>query len=117
LEGRFMAGANFMSLDQQGVIGTLIIPGAIGYPIGMGPQAFEHDINDEEFSPVGELRVDTAFQITQQIALEVGWTGLISGGITRASNTVLYQIPTMGIVDQDEEVFIQGLNFGVSVNR
>ena len=117
LEGRFMAGANFMSVDQQGTIGTLIIPGAIGFPIGLMPQAFQHELNDEEFSPVGELRVDTSFQITQAIELEVGWTGLVTGGITRGSNTVIYRVPTLGIMDQEEEVFIHGLNFGVAVNR
>ena len=117
VEGRFLAGANFLSVEQNGELGTRMIPGAPNYPYFMGPTTFLHKLNDEKFSPVGELRVETSFYLTKGVALQVGWTGLAAGEVARASNMVLYQVPTMGIVNRDQDIFSQGVNFGVEINR
>ncbi len=43
--------------------------------------------------------------------------GLAAGEIIRASNTVIYQLPTMGIRNVDQDLFSQCVNFGVEINR
>ncbi len=117
VEGRFMAGANFLSIEQNGVFGTEVLAGAPDNPFFMGPTTFANKLTREKFTPVGELRVETAFNLTRAIALQVGWTGLVAGNVARASDTILYRVPSLGIINHDEDIFTQGVNFGVEINR
>ncbi len=117
IEGRFLAGANFVSINQDGVLGNLIVPGQVDNPFAMGPTTFVNKLTTEKFAPVGELRVETALQLTRAVSIQVGWNGLVTGNVAKASNTILYQLPTMGIVDREEDLFLQGLSFGVEINR
>ena len=117
VEGRFLAGANFVSATQDGVLGSRIVPGAPNNPYFMGPTSFQNKLNTDKFSPVGELRVESSFYLSRCIALQVGWTGMAAGEIARPSNMVLYQVPTMGILNRDQDIFAQGVNFGIEINR
>lgn len=117
LEGRGLFAANFLSIRQNGEIGSLVEPGLPLQPNGLGPTRSFHVLNDEEFSPVGEFRAEAALQLTRDVALNVGWTGLFVGGLSRASNSVNYSLPDYGIVKNKEEAIIQGITFGLEVNR
>jgi hypothetical protein len=117
VEGRFLAGANFVSVTQNGELGTRIVPGAPNNPYFMGPTTFLNKLNTDKFSPVGELKVESSFYLTRAVALQVGWTGLVAGEIARPSNMVRYEVPTMGIINRDQDIFAQGLSFGVEINR
>ena len=117
MQGRFLAGANFSSLKLNGILGSEIVPGQPNNPAFMGPSLFVRGVNDNFFSPVGELRVDTSFQLAKSVSLQVGWTGVVIDNVTRASNTIDYRLPTLELSPSEEEVFINGLNFGVVVNR
>jgi hypothetical protein len=81
--------------------------------------AVNHTQHSTQFSPIGELRLNLSYQIFRNIQATVGWTGLVMGGIARSTNTVSYSLPNMGILNTGnrQEVFIQGLNFGISINR
>ncbi len=83
----------------------------------MAPTSFFHILNDEKFSPVGELRAEASLLVTKSIALKVGWNGTVIGGLSRASNTIRYRLPNMGIVDHNDEAFAQGVNFGFEICR
>ena len=122
--GRFMAGANFTSIRQDGYIGNHLSRSGLffgattpGLPTSLGGNAFFHRFSDEFFSPTGELRVEVAAQLTKYVSFRGGWTGLVAGNITRASNTVRYAIPDLGIVHSNEEVFSSMASLGIEINR
>lgn len=97
----------------QGTVGSVI-------PSFMYPMATKHSVNATTFSPIGELRVNVALQVTSNVGLKVGYTGMIVGNVTRASNRVSYDGDDLiGITDGGEHqlFFANGLNFGVEINR
>jgi hypothetical protein len=83
------------------------------------PAAVNNTYHSTQFSPIGELRLNMTYQIFRNVQATVGWTGLVMGGIARSTNTVNYSLPAMGILNTGnrQEVFIQGLNFGININH
>jgi hypothetical protein len=82
-------------------------------------QGFHSTYHATTFSPIGELRVNATYQIFRNVQATVGWTGLVMGGIARSINMVNYNIPGMGIITNHNQqaVFINGINFGLTWNR
>ena len=122
-EGRFLAGYNSQSSVQFGQFGSeLDPPGGIGEPLALGPTGFFNRLNQNEFSPVVELRVGLDWQITRSVSLGAGWTGIWMDGIARASNMFNYEFgtsSTMGILGENnrQDVFMNGANFRIVINR
>ncbi|HWB08974.1 MAG TPA: BBP7 family outer membrane beta-barrel protein [Pirellulales bacterium] len=81
--------------------------------------AVHHTQHSTQFSPIGELRLNMTYQIFRNVQATVGWTGLVMGGIARSSSTVSYTLPDMGILNSGNRqvLFVQGLNFGININR
>ncbi len=124
ISGRFMAGANFMSARQIGVIGDhLTTSGASnagltpGLPIGFGGDEFVNTLRTQRFSPTGEIRVQGMFNITRAIKIQAAWEGTVVGGITRGANTNEWTLPSMGLLNRSEDIFMHGVSFGFLVNR
>lgn len=118
-EGRFLAGFNFQDLKQQGELASNLIPGGRDVPLTFGPTSFVHSLDENEWSPSVELRLQASYQLTRAIAIRVGWTGMWIDGIARASSLVNYTLPTMGLIPNQgtQDVFIQGVNAGIEINR
>lgn len=121
-EGRLFAGYNTMSAHQDGMLGSELDPSLqkIGYPVAMGPSSFSKDSHQNEWSPCIELRAGLDFQWTKNVKLGVGWTGIWIDNVARASNMVDYtlgQSSYMGILENTQDVFMNGVNFSVSINR
>jgi hypothetical protein len=131
--GRFMAGTNFQSIQQQvhletppqppGNIGATVDPrelGARNYNTFLifTPRTVTHTQHQNEFSPLVEVRANVGYQITKALVAQVGWTGLWVDNVARPSSMVQYQLPAMGIgEDNRQSVFLQGLNLGIELNR
>jgi len=117
-EARFLAGYNIRNLSQDGGIGGGTVAGAHNSPLFLNPTTFRSGRQDQQFSPVGELRVSTTFNLTKSMALKVGWTGTFIGNIARASSSVRYNLPNMGLLaDDHQNIFANGVNFGFVINR
>lgn len=128
-QGRYFAGFNFQNVLQrgslgvghQGVIDPFIGPRYVGNNINVAQAGltFTNSTHENEFSNVVELRAQASYQITQAFSLNVGWTGIYMDGIARSSNMVAYQLPTMGILeDENRQIFItHGLTAGFQFNR
>jgi len=138
-EGRFFAGFNSQSIRQSGVIGTSLDAGVPFFqdatatppptaeqypyvPLLRQPLGFNHSAHLNEFSPGAELRAELKFQLTRAVFVKAGWTGTWMAGIARASNIVDYTISERSILGIDaganrEDLFVQGVNIGVTVNR
>ena len=131
IEGRFLAGANFQNMHQKTSLGTNLI----GNPTFVSAVAnvftgsnislfhgFGTDThsNATTFSPVGEIRFQTSCQVASSVALKVGYTGLVVGNVTRASNRIDYTGPNLISIapgGTHQLFFANGINFGVEINR
>jgi hypothetical protein len=111
---RFMFGYNVADWDQNGLMGEELIPGAINRPLYARPTAFADGLQENEFSPVAELRVQASYHVWKGAALKAGYTGSYVGNIRRAAPSVRYALPDMGYVDTGGEDFlINGFDLGV----
>ncbi len=123
LEARFLAAANFQNIHMKTNLGdqtrlSQIVNANIFTSFrGLGSETLRYFTT---FAPMGELRVNVAWQATRNVGLKVGYTGMVMGGISRASNTIDYDsVNLIGITDgnHNQIFFVNGLNFGVEINR
>ncbi|HEY3393083.1 MAG TPA: BBP7 family outer membrane beta-barrel protein, partial [Lacipirellulaceae bacterium] len=113
-DGRFMFGYNTADWDQIGLIGERLIPGALNAPLFGRPTAFAHGVQERDFSPIAELRLQAAYQLTTSLALKAGYTGSFVGNIRRAAPSVRYSLPDMGFVDTGgQDLLINGFDLGI----
>ena len=113
LDGRFMFGYNVTNQSQDGAIGEDLNPGAVNSLIFAQPHAVNYGRQQQNFSPLAEIRADCSYQITNSIAAKLGYTGIFVDNITRASQTVNWYIPDLGITHGGEQnVFINGVDVG-----
>ncbi len=118
-EVRAFAGCNFQNFDIFGRLGNGLLPGNQNQPLDLGDTAFHDSDNTTELSLGGELRFALNYQVTQAIQLQAGWTGMYFSGLARAANSIDYRIPDMQVTtrNNDQDVFVQGVTFGVELNR
>jgi hypothetical protein len=113
-DARFMAGYNIANWQQNGIMGESSIPGAFNRLLYMRPTTLNKGLQEQEFAPVGELRVGASYHIWSGFAFNIGYTGSVIGGIKRAATSVKYALPEMGYVDNGtQQMLINGLDFGV----
>jgi len=114
VNARFMFGYNTQDWSQNGIVGEGLVPGALNSLLYGRPTAFNHGEQEREFSPVAELRIETAYKLTQSFALTAGYTGMFVGNIRRAATSVEYTLPYMGYKNAGTQNFLSnGFNFGV----
>lgn len=118
VEGRFLAAVNIQNADLTGTLGENAVAAGLNSPLNFSTTSFRHNTRQIDFSPVAELRVETSYQITKSFAATVGYTAVYAGNITRASKSIEYRLPDMGLVqDGRDDLFTNGVNFGVEFNR
>lgn len=115
-QGRLMLGYNIQDMDQIANIGSDLLPGAQTDPIFADPTVSSAGRRDDEFSPLGELRVEASYQMTSAISLRLGYTAMFVDNIRRAATQVNYSLPNMGFRDGGtQDIFINGGNIGFDV--
>jgi hypothetical protein len=116
VDSRFVFGYNVQNQSQYGAIGEDLNPGGVNSPIYAQPHAVSYARQQNNFSPTVELRAEASYQITRALAARVGYTGIFVDNITRASQTVNWYIPDLGIKrGGEQEIYINGLDFGFDV--
>jgi len=123
-EGRFLGAANFQNITQKTLLGSMAtinkaaIDANVTIPfIGIGTNSHQ---SATAFSPVGELRFQTVFQLAANVGIKIGYTGLVVGNVARASSRVDYNnVNLIGILPgaAHEIFFANGLNMGIEFNR
>ncbi len=133
-EGRFTAAVNFQQACIEGHYGARDpndfrlegLPTSQSIPVrvvaslpSFEPHSFTNSRSDETFAPIGELRLNSHYQLTKVFALKMGYTGIIAGGMGRASRRIDYTLPDITIRgDRKSEAFISnGFDFGFEMNR
>ena len=91
-EGRFTAGINAQSVDQDGILasGLVASQNVAPQPLLMGATGFNNSTHWVEFSPIIELRVEAHMQLTNIIAVKAGYTGIFINNVVRAADMVNY---------------------------
>lgn len=133
VDGRCLFGYNIVDLGHRGfygldtelvnddgtVIATLpgMIPGGLNNLVSAQPTTYDYGRRDNEFSPVIELRADLSYQMTRSVAARLGYTAIFIDNLSRASQVTDYSLPNMGLLQGGEQdIFINGANFGFDVN-
>ncbi len=114
--GRCLFGYNIQNFEQTDSLGQDLIPGQFNRPLFFPPTYSVHGKQENFFSPVAEMRVQASYQLTTAIALRLGYTAIFVDNISRAAAQVRYELPRMGFRDDQagkQEIFINGVNFGV----
>lgn len=113
-DARVLLGYNIANWNQEGLMGEELIPGALNRPLFARPTAFAHGLREQEFSPVGELRVKAKYKLTQAFSVNFGYTGSAMANIRRAAPSVKYYLPDMGYVDAGTQTILtNGFDMGV----
>jgi hypothetical protein len=110
----FLFGYNTQNWSQENGIGAELVPGALNRLLYAQPTYSQHGLTRDDFSPVGELRLEAAYYLTQAFALKAGYTGMYVGNIRRASTSVRYYLPDMGYRDSGtQELISNGVDLGI----
>lgn len=113
-DARFMFGYNVANWNQVGLMGEELIPGALNRTLYGRPTAFAHGLREQEFSPVGELRVHASYHFTQSFAFNIGYTGSVMSNIYRAAPSVRYYLPDFGYADNGTQTMLSnGVDVGL----
>ncbi len=111
---QFASGASLLNQIQQASSTGAGVAGGTLFPNSGNANKF-----DTKFAPVGELRFQTVYQVTRSVGLKIGYTFIGVNGVNRASNHTDYTAPVFGLLSPGgrDSLFVNGLNFGVEVNR
>ena len=113
---RFMFGYNVQDWDMVAGVGEELIPGALNRPLFAQPTWVARGLQQEDFSPVGELRLQTSYYLTQSVALNLGYTGMFVGNIRRAAPTVQYSLPEPGYREAGtQDLIVNGVDMGIEI--
>jgi Putative beta barrel porin-7 (BBP7) len=110
----FLFGYNTQNWHQENGIGADLVPGATNRLLYGQPTYSTHGLQKRDFSPVAELRLESAYYLTQAVALKVGYTGMYVGNVRRAATSVKYFLPDMGFRDSGTQNLItNGVDVGI----
>lgn len=120
-EGRGFLGGNFQHVVQTGQMGDpgLGNNGAGGAVNMQSPSAFSRRVNQTEFAPGAEMRLDARYQIFRSLFVNVGYSGLYVQNVARGAEMTDYRLPVLGLLEGNNKssLFVHGINVGVVYNR
>jgi Putative beta barrel porin-7 (BBP7) len=111
---RFTFGYNIEDWSQSNGIGEELIPGATNRLLYAQPTFTHHTLTMDDFSPLGELRLEAAYYLTQSFSLKLGYNGMAIANVKRAATSVQYALPDMGYRDSGTQtLLVNGATFGI----
>lgn len=114
LDGRFVFGYNVQDINLDTNMGEDLVPGGVNSPIGAWPTTTSQSRQDNNFSPMAELRAEGSYQLTSALAIKLGYTAMFIDNITRGSQVVHYRLPDFGIRrGGNQEIFASGVDVGI----
>lgn len=113
-DGRFMLAYNIQDNSLRGGFGELAAPGALNRSLIAQPTYSAYGRQDNDLSPLVEIRANVRYQLSTALALRAGFTGIFVDNVTRASQLVEYRAPEYGLNPGGKQaIFMSGLNFGI----
>lgn len=117
VEARGTAGYNIVDVDQNGIFGEEAIPGALNRSATARTTTSVDGFRFDEFSPLGELRVQLQYRLAESISLQAGYTAKYVGNIHRGGVSTAWNAPDFGVHDLTSDLFVNGLNLGVELRH
>lgn len=113
-QSQFASGASLINSAEQAALTGQGTAGGTLFPNAGNASGYAN-----KFAPLGEIRLQTVYQVTRAVGLKIGYTFIGVNGINRASNEVNWTAPIFGILNPQgrDNLFVNGLSFGVEVNR
>jgi hypothetical protein len=106
LRATALAGVNLSDVQQRGVMGRGLVPGALNQPLYARTTEFRHTEQYNEFSPCGELRAEARYRITDKVTFALAYSNLAIGNVFLSDGRVEFRLPTFGIVDPGEQHYV-----------
>ena len=114
-DARALVAVNVQNWEQDASIGEDLIPSQHNHPLYFSPTVSHHGKRKYDFSPMGELRLNSNYQLSKGVTLNFGYNGLFAYGVRRAATHVHYSLPNMGFVEgKRESIVMSGINLGVT---
>ena len=120
-EGRFLASANMQDTKLHGVLASNGATNNTGQnsPLRLDPLAFNHTLNNNQWAPLGELRLQAIYAVSPCLSVRIGYTGFVADGISRASQKVEYVMPRFGLnnTGSNETIVFNSFTLGLELKR
>lgn len=116
-EARGTAGYNIVDVDQYGIFGEELVPGALNRPVVARTTTSQDGERFNEFSPLGEIRAQVQYRIAESISLQAGYTAKYVGNIHRGSTATAWNAPDFGVRNETGDLFTNGLNIGIELRH
>ena len=117
-DARALMAVNVQNWEQDASIGEDLVPSSNNHPLYFSPTVSHHGKRKYEFAPMGELKINSNYQLAKGVSLNLGYNGVFAYGVRRAATHVHYRLPNMGFVDgKRETILISGLNMGLTFSH
>lgn len=112
-QGRAFAAYNLADISQTNLFGGELVPGGANRLLFGRPTATAFGQQQEEISPLVELRLNSRYNLTNALSLNLGYTLTFIDNLHRSSLATEFTAPTFGIGDGRSNLFVNGLSFGL----
>ena len=113
LQSSILLGFNSGQIDESSRVGTNSVPGALNRLLYMTPTYSSRTDERQLFTPVGELRAQSRFQLTDALSLRTTWSSLVVGNLLNQNGEVHFALPDTTIVVENDNMLIHQLYCGV----
>jgi hypothetical protein len=114
LQSSILLGFNSGQVDRSSGVGTdHIIPGALNRLLYMTATYSSHTDERQMFTPVGELRAQSRFRLTDALSLRTTWSSLVVGNLLNENGEVHWALPDTTIVVENDNMLIHQLYCGL----
>jgi len=117
-EGIFLLGYNRIDGSQTGRLGEVIFPSQLNRPLYNQPTRFSNQQDNEDFSPIGEVRASASYQLTETLRVRVGYSAFYVGNMQYAQDAVVWRLPDLGIsTSPDQDWLTETLYANIELRR
>ena len=113
LQSSILLGFNSGQVDQSSRLGTDSVPGALNRLLYMRATYSSHTDERQMFTPVGELRAQSRFRLTDALSLRTTWSSLVVGNLLNQNGEVHFALPDTTFVVENDNLLIHQLYCGV----
>jgi hypothetical protein len=113
MQSTLLLGFNSGQVDESSAQGQNQIPGALNRLLYMSPRYTSHTDERQMFTPVGELRAQSRFRLTDALSLRTTWSSLVVGNLLNETGEVHWALPDTSIVVESDNMLIHQIYCGL----
>jgi hypothetical protein len=113
LQSSILLGFNSGQVEQSNSLGIDSIPGALNRLLYSGATYSSHSEERHMFTPVGELRAQSRFRLTDALSLRTTWSSLLVENLLNQTGEVHLALPDTTFVVENDNMLIHQIYCGV----